>query len=258
MTSTKRVLILAQDGDSTRIVYNALRQRFDVCAVVLENAVSRRQFLQRRVRKLGLATVVSQLAFRGFVVPALAARASRRLTEIRREHSLDISPIDPARITRVASVNTPACIDVLKRLAPDVVVVNGTRIISKSTLESIAAPFINIHTGITPLYRGVHGGYWALAEGRPNFFGTTIHLVDTGIDTGNVLAQALIEPGQRDNFVTYPCLQYAAAMPALQRVIAEVLAGQMQTIPAASSESRLWSHPTVGQYLTNLVRHRVW
>ena len=44
-------------------------------------------------------------------------------------------------------------------------VVNGTRILSRRMLESIDAVFLNMHVGITPKYRGVHGGYWALANG---------------------------------------------------------------------------------------------
>ena len=63
--------------------------------------------------------------------------------------------------------------------------------------------------GITPLYRGVHGAYWALAEGRRDLCGVTVHRVDAGIDTGEVLAQVLIDPTPQDNFVTYPWLQVA-------------------------------------------------
>src|SRR5438093_9923670 len=45
------------------------------------------------------------------------------------------------------------------------VVVNGTRIISEAVLTASDAVFINMHAGITPKYRGVHGGYWALYNG---------------------------------------------------------------------------------------------
>ena len=48
----------------------------------------------------------------------------------------------------------------------------------------MACPVINMHAGITLRYRGVHGGYWALAEQHPEWVGTTVHLVDPGIDTG--------------------------------------------------------------------------
>ena len=41
-----------------------------------------------------------------------------------------------------------------------------------------------MHAGITPQYRGVHGGYWAVVNNDPEHCGVTIHFVDKGIDTG--------------------------------------------------------------------------
>ena len=41
-------------------------------------------------------------------------------------------------------------------------ILNGTRIVSKKVISSIGCLFINTHCGITPKYRGVHGGYWAI------------------------------------------------------------------------------------------------
>jgi folate-dependent phosphoribosylglycinamide formyltransferase PurN len=38
----------------------------------------------------------------------------------------------------------------------------------------------------------VHGGYWALAENNPQLVGTTVHFVDTGIDTGEVIEQSFL------------------------------------------------------------------
>jgi folate-dependent phosphoribosylglycinamide formyltransferase PurN len=258
VSDKKRVLILAQDTASTRIVYNTLRQDFEICAVVLEAPVPRKEFLQRRLKKLGARAVLGQLAFRALVVPALSMRAKLRRAEICKEYSLDTSPIDESKCIRVPSVNSAECRAVLAAQTPDLVVVNGTRIISKATLESVSARFVNIHAGLTPLYRGVHGGYWALVQGQPGQFGVTVHFVDTGIDTGNILSQGLIRPTSRDSFVTYPYLQYAVAMPLLKQVVTDLLAGRVTTLPPPDGESRLWSHPTIAQYLGNLVRRQVW
>ncbi len=73
------------------------------------------------------------------------------------------------------------------------VLVVGTRIISRKVLVAVAAPFINYHDGITPKYRGIHGGYWASAQSDLANFGVTVHLVDPGIDTGEVLYQARLQ-----------------------------------------------------------------
>jgi folate-dependent phosphoribosylglycinamide formyltransferase PurN len=72
----------------------------------------------------------------------------------------------------------------LKAINPDLVIVNGTRIISKKVLSSINSKFVNIHVGITPKYRGVHGTYWALVNNDVENSGVTVHFVDEGIDTG--------------------------------------------------------------------------
>ena len=64
-------------------------------------------------------------------------------------------------------------------------------------LGSLGCPVVNVHAGITPRYRGVHGGYWALAERHPEWVGTTVHLVDPGIDTGAILAQATFDVSRR-------------------------------------------------------------
>ena len=81
----------------------------------------------------------------------------------------------------------------------------------------------------------------------------TVHLVDTGIDTGGILGQSNIAPTSADNFVTYPYLQYAAAVPLLCAAVGDLLAGTVTTRPAPEGDSRLWSHPTLAQYL----RHRL-
>jgi methionyl-tRNA formyltransferase len=42
--------------------------------------------------------------------------------------------------------------------------------------SSINSKFVNIHVGITPKYRGVHGTYWALVNNDVENSGVTVHL----------------------------------------------------------------------------------
>ncbi len=103
----------------------------------------------------------------------------------------------------------------------------------------------------------MHGGYWALAEGDAENFGSTVHLVDEGIDSGGILYQARAKPGPRDNFSTYPYLQLALALPMLAQAAEDAFAGRLA--PRGSDlPSRLWSHPTIWAYLANGLRRGVW
>lgn len=247
--SADLVLLTARGAALAPVVHNAVARRHPIARVLMEEPASRGALLKRRVRRLGLGAVAGQVLFQGLVAPVLARAARARGREIHAEHGLDDTPIPPERVTRVRSVNHARTRALLAELAPRVVLVFGTRILERATLAATDARFINLHAGITPLYRGVHGGYWALHDGRPEHFGATVHLVDHGIDTGGILGQARATPAPRDSFATYPLLQTAAALPLLVDIVSRALAGEVVTCPAPEGPSRLWSHPTLGGYL---------
>ncbi len=239
------------------MLYNHLAKRCNIVQVVIEKPEPLKRFLSRRVRRLGMATVVGQVAFQGLVYPRLASEARERIGAIKASHALDDLAIPQTIVTYVESVNDARVAEVLARYEHDAVVVFGTRIIGRKILESSAARFINLHTGITPKYRGVHGGYWALVNNDMRFFGVTVHLIDQGIDTGEIIAQGVISPGVEDNFVTYPYLQLACGLPLLERAVHSVANNALRLAPVPPKESRLWSHPTLWQYVFYRILHSV-
>jgi hypothetical protein len=241
--------MLACDSPSTAVIYNALRAVADVAAVVVEDTVPRREVFQRRAKAFGWASGIGQALFALLLRRPLERSARERIGQIQREAGLDLQPPPAPLVQRVASVNSPACRRLLRQLAPQVVVVNGTRLIGRRTLHSVPAPFINIHPGITPRYRGYHGGYWALVDGHPEWCGTTVHFIDEGIDTGDVIGQAVVRPQAADNLATYPWLQLAAGLPLLQQAVRGCLAGAVvRSAPLCQAASRLWSGPTLWGY----------
>jgi folate-dependent phosphoribosylglycinamide formyltransferase PurN len=254
------VVLLAGRGPSSNIVYHALRRSLSPeirLEVVLENPVSKISLLRRRIRRLGLLPVVGHVLFMGGAVPLLRARGKTRIQEIKAEHKLDDSPIS-GPVHGVGSANDQAVIDLIRSLDPSVVVVNGTRILSRDVLAATRAPFINMHAGITPAYRGVHGGYWALAERRPELVGTTVHRVDEGIDTGAIIGQAGFEVTSRDTFTTYPYLHIAAGLPLLTRAVNDALNNNLEGAPEnVTLPSVLRYHPTLWAYLSGRLMHGV-
>ncbi len=251
------VVILATDCDATRAVYHALQGRVRVLRVILEERVTRRALLRARARRIGVARSLSQLAFVATVVPALRVAGRRRLAELRSRIHAD-APIPEAAISRVTSVNSAECVDLVQKLSPKVLVVSGTRIIGAALLGATSATVINMHCGITPRYRGTHGAYWARAEGRPESAGVTVHLVDRGIDTGNIVAQAIVKPEPEDTFVTLPLLQIEAGLPLFVDATLAALRGSLTTVPSLdATASKLWLHPTLREYVTHWLRDGV-
>ena len=243
------ILLLGGTGPSTRIIYHALVNAFGGVQLILDAPIPRRDFLRRRVRRYGALTVAGQVGFVAAVVPVLSRLHAPRIRAIKLAHGLDDSGL-AGHAFKTTSINSEAARRAIVAAEPKVVVVSGTRIIGRKTLSVINCPAINIHFGITPLYRGVHGGYWALAEGNPNLAGTTIHFLDNGIDTGRVISQSSIEVTREDSFVTYPYLHLAAGVPKLIDAVRRVLSGQSLVCEEPPAlPSKLQTHPTLWGYL---------
>lgn len=249
--------MLAIQGDSTNIIYNSLKSDFKIDRVVIEKKMPIVRFLKKRIKKLGFFKVVGQITFQLLVVPYLKITSKKRISELKQFSELNNIPIDKSKIFNVESVNSDQTKAVLKEINPSVVIVNGTRIISEEILNCIPAKFINMHTGITPLYRGIHGAYWALVENNKKACGVTVHLVDQGIDTGNILEQEIINPIKEDNIITYSLLQLAKGLPLLKKAIKNICEDQISIKPYPEGASRLWSHPTLLEYIRYRIRYGI-
>jgi len=76
---------------------------------------------------------------------------------------------------------------------PDLVVSAGfMKILGPGFLERIGCPMLNTHPALLPAFPGAHPVADTLAYGV-KVTGATVHLVDDGVDTGPVLAQAAVE-----------------------------------------------------------------
>lgn len=72
---------------------------------------------------------------------------------------------------------------------PDLVVSAGfMKILGPAFLERFGSRIINTHPALLPAFPGAHAVADALAYGA-KVSGSTVHLVDAGVDTGPVLAQ---------------------------------------------------------------------
>lgn len=243
-----KIILLGGKGTSTPVVFNYLNKEFGVAKAIIEDKEKTAVFIKRRLAKLGWRTVLGQLAFQLSIPRLLNSKSGERIAAIKNTYQLDATPIPETKKQTTDSINHPSIIDFLNQEQPDLIVVNGTRIIGKKLLAAINCPIINTHAGITPKYRGVHGAYWAMYNNDLENCGVTVHYIDPGIDTGSILAQKNIIPTTADNFVTYPYMQLGAGMQLLKEVIPMVLDGTAHTFEK-KLDSKLYYHPTLYQYL---------
>ena len=65
------------------------------------------------------------------------------------------------------------------------------RIIKKKILKQLKRPPINLHISYLPYNKGSDPNYWSFKEKTPS--GITIHEIDSGVDTGNIIYRKKIE-----------------------------------------------------------------
>ena len=76
---------------------------------------------------------------------------------------------------------------------PDLVVSAGfMKILGPQFLSRFPGRVVNTHPALLPSFPGAHAVSEALAYGV-KVTGTTVHLVDSGVDTGPILAQQVVE-----------------------------------------------------------------
>lgn len=249
-------VLIAGDGPLASMFVNAVSDNLPRVRVLREQPESKLSIVRRRARLVGWVEALGQAAF-GLLQIAVARRSAGRLAVIWKEHGLDPQLDAAVAVHDVGSVNSPACRAALRLLDPDVVVVYGTRIIRRETLRCVPAPFINYHAGINPAYRGQNGAYWARCNGDAEHAGVTVHLVDEGVDTGDVLYQARVEFAPDDNIATYQHRQMVVALPLVFRAIKDALARRLSP-QRVELPSRQWFHPTLWGYLRTGLKQGVW
>ena len=91
-----------------------------------------------------------------------------------------------------SELNAPQTKTLLEQLAPDVLLVTSSPLLTPQTYGTARLAAVNVHRGITPAYRGESTLFWAMFRGDYDHVGVTLHHLDRGIDTGPVLAQCIL------------------------------------------------------------------
>jgi methionyl-tRNA formyltransferase len=132
--------------------------------------------------------------------------------------------------------------EALAALEPDLFLAAGYTGIFKAPL--LAVPRLltaNFHASLLPAYRGLHPLFWALHHGEKEA-GITVHAVDEGIDTGDILYQAAVAVREGDTVTNLYERVMEQSLPLVARLVRDAAAGTVPRRPQPREGASYFGH----------------
>ncbi len=175
-------------------------------------------------------------------------------------HPVYVAPGEPVdsycrrmgiRFIEVGPLDSPAAIAAVQAQQPDLAIYAGAGILRKGILDVPRIGTINAHMGILPEFRGMNVAEWSRWYGVPT--GCTVHLVDPGIDTGDIVCVRAVSTATAKSIFELRQLIDAAQIALLGEVVEYVVAtGELparRSQQAGEGRQYFAMHPEVRQLL---------
>lgn len=114
-----------------------------------------------------------------------------------RAEILEAAGLEPERVFEGPALRDPRTLEAIAALKADMAVsVFFGYILRSEFLKLFARETINLHPGYLPYNRGIYTNVFSILDGTPA--GVTLHYVDQGVDTGDIIARQEVAKNPTD------------------------------------------------------------
>lgn len=119
---------------------------------------------------------------------------------------------------------------------------NTTTIVPASVLAVCPNRALNLHPGLLPAYAGLHTHQWAIRNGEREF-GVSIHFMEAGIDTGDIVAIERFPIRPQDTGLSLFRMSIRVGAELFARVLRQIIAKeQLRRTPQDARARRFYRH----------------
>jgi methionyl-tRNA formyltransferase len=186
-----KVVMLTADGLEHRYVYKLLKETLgsNLHGVAVERKVNQKfslLTLKRLKKRYSFLTIVERVITKTIrKLLSIDKRKRKALSSILGDLPSILEPNNDVSVFLASSVNSNECIDWVNNINPDLILVYGTGIVGKDMLTTPSL-VLNLHTGMSPYYRGSSCDFWALYNSEAHMVGSTIHQCTRDVDGGDI------------------------------------------------------------------------
>ena len=209
------VLLTRPSPWGTELLRQMKSKSIAVKAVVLEHP-NRFKIIMTLIKRWGLmgTTIIILRRLLGIVVPKTRASWLKKDCYYRYSES----------VYTVGNFNGKQCEQLLIDIKPDLIVLATSPILRGNIIAIPNIGILNAHPGLLPKYRGINTVEWAIYNGDE--IGVTIHFVDAGVDTGNIITQKVISIEQGDNVQSLKKRVWSTASELMVEAIVKIAQGK--------------------------------
>jgi len=205
-----------------------------------------RQLVSRRprdvVRRLRRNVAKHGLIFLPYRAMLLAAAGVRRLRSRRPPARCGGSSI-PTEVLESLDMHAAPIVDRVRQWRPDLGLSIGAPILRPALFRIPRLGTLNLHLGKVPEFRGAPPGFWELYTGA-HAVGATVHVVDEGLDTGPVVAQAEAPIYENDTLGRVEARVQELGFRVLRSALTQATSGAWRATPQTGG-GRTFRFPTV-------------
>jgi methionyl-tRNA formyltransferase len=236
-TRSPRILFLAMQGNFSYPPLKALLEAgIEVCAIVIpaEKALKGDPGIPAiRLREQSLPS--------RSMLPVLQSTIHTSILQLAWEREIPV--------WEVTRLSDPETISALAAYQPDVICVACfSKRIPRAILDIPRLGCLNVHPSLLPTNRGPEPLFWTFHEGGQQT-GVTIHLMDEGMDTGQIVAQEVVEV---PDGITYAQLEAQCAESGgrlLARSVLDLYNGVAALVPQDETKSSYHAFPSVDDFV---------
>ena len=100
--------------------------------------------------------------------------------------------------------------------------ITGIPIVKDPLLKQLPINTINLHLGLIPYYKGAVTMFWPFYFLEPTMAGTTYHIIDKYVDTGEILHNNVPQLNRGDGLHEVACKAIISAHNDIQKIIKEI------------------------------------
>jgi peptidoglycan/xylan/chitin deacetylase (PgdA/CDA1 family) len=151
-------------------------------------------------------------------------------------------------VEEVGNLNGPLAAERLRHHRVKLGIVLGTRVLKRHTFSAPEYGSINLHKGQVPRYRGMPPAFWELYEGAAEA-GVTVHYVDDGLDTGEVLGSGMVAIHPQETLSSLKRKLDELGSAVLAETVERMAGGQMRGSKQEKGQWPTRTRPTAAQRL---------